>query len=126
MSVVQVVRSNPQGSDPDVIVVPGLSEPPGTEILYTDNGYLVVRGTTVVCPGSAAGGVSVGRTQAVQLVTATDCYNDVTLAVPNSCDTGPVTCSAATAATSLAGFVVAVFGLFAQRRRRSSASMSAA
>jgi MYXO-CTERM domain-containing protein len=126
VSVVQVVRANPQGNDPDVIVVPGLSEPPGTEILYTDNGYLVVRGTDVVCAGAAAGGVAVARTQAVQLVIAADCYNDVTLVVPNSCDTGPITCSAATATTSLAGFALAVLGLVAQRRRRSSASINVA
>lgn len=126
VSVVQVVRSNPQGSNPDVIVVPGLSEPPGTEILYTDNGYLVVRGTTVVCAGSAAGGVSVSRTQATQLVTAADCYSDVTLVVPNSCETGPITCSSATASSSLAGVLLALFGFAAQRRRRSNASMSAA
>lgn len=126
VSVFQVVRANPQGSDPDVIVVPGLAEPAGTEILYTDNGYLVVRGAQVGCPGSAPGGASVSRQDAIDLVTSPSCYSDVTAIVPGSCDTGPLTCSAAGPAAVVPAALLALGALLGQRRRRSSASISAA
>ncbi len=121
-TVVQIVEPNTQGSDPDVIVVPGLNEPPGTEILYTDNGYLVVAGSQVVCPGDRR--VAVSRGTATMLVRADDCFGALKTAVPNACASDPLTCTAAPPAAG-APWLAALVAL-AYRRRRPSASMRTA
>lgn len=114
-TVVQIVEPNPTGSDPDTIVVPGLSEPSGTMILYTDNGFLVERDGGVVCAGRSSGAIT--RSAAEALVRSNDCWTDVPRYVPNACEATALACSATPMHAAWAPGALALGALIVRRRR---------
>jgi MYXO-CTERM domain-containing protein len=74
--VTQVIESNVFGSDPNIEVVPFITESAGTDVLYSSSGYLVVNGDgSVSCPNGTFGdGLRLAQRDVETLMLADSCF----------------------------------------------------
>lgn len=130
VEIVQIVRTDSSLPDPDQLVVTGLSEPAGAEILVSGNDYLLLNSDgTVSCPGRFCGSsYRISRSDAERLAESANCISDLSTVAINGVEpvcatSGEMLCSAAPRSgnpTTLIAMLAALGILGAQRKRAAS------